>query len=70
MPPLSMRLRLSDAASFAVLAEHYRVQAEACRQMACMSVSPVKEGWLELAAEWAKLTRELEAKARDTISQP
>jgi hypothetical protein len=58
-----MRLRLSDAATSAVLAEHYRTQAEVCRQMALMTVKPFKEGWLDLAAEWAKLAREAEAKA-------
>ena len=57
-----MRLRLSDAASFAVLAEHYRTQAEVCRQTALMTVSPFKEGWLELAAEWTKLAVEAGAK--------
>ena len=58
-----MRLRLSDAATSAVLAEHFRSQAEACHQMARMTVRPFKEGWLELAAEWTKLARETEAKA-------
>jgi hypothetical protein len=53
-----MRLRLSDAATAAVLAEHYRTQAEMCHQMARMTVSPFKEGWLELAAEWTKLERQ------------
>lgn len=57
-----MRLRLSDVAPSAVLAEHYRVQAELCHQMARMTVSPFKEGWLELAAEWTNLARETEAK--------
>jgi hypothetical protein len=47
-----MRLRLSDAASSSVLAEHYRAQAEMCHQMARMTVSPFKEGWLEFADEW------------------
>jgi cytochrome c551/c552 len=56
-----MRLRLSDAATFAVLAEHYR--AATCHQMARVTVSPFKEGWVELAAEWAKLAQETEAKA-------
>jgi hypothetical protein len=50
-----MRLRLSDAATAAVLAEHYRTQATACQQMALMSVRPFREVWLELAAEWTKL---------------
>jgi hypothetical protein len=63
-----MRLRLSDAAAFAVLAEHYRTQAETCRQMAETTVSPYKEGWLEFAAEWTKLARETEAKAAKSRS--
>ena len=42
----------------AVLVEHYRAQAEMCHQMARMTVSPFKEGWLEFAAEWTKLARE------------
>jgi hypothetical protein len=58
-----MRLRLSDAATSAVLPEHYRTQAEMCHQMARMTVSPFKEGWLEFADEWTKLARETEAKA-------
>jgi hypothetical protein len=37
-----MRVRLSDAATSAVLAEHYRMQAEVCHQMARITVSPVK----------------------------
>src|SRR5262245_33445575 len=64
---LAMRLRLSDAATSAVLAEHYSAQAEMCHQAARMAVSPFKEGWLELAAEWTKLAREArkaEAKLR------
>jgi hypothetical protein len=58
-----MRLRLSDAAPIALLAEHYRTQAEVCRQMARITVSPLKDGWLEFAAEWTKLAEETEAKA-------
>ena len=58
-----MRLRLSDAATAAVLAEHYRTQAAACQQMALMSVRPFREVWLELAAEWTKLADEQEAQA-------
>lgn len=57
-----MKLQSGDVAPSAVLAEHYRVQAELCRQMARMTMSPFKEGWLELAAEWKKLVRETEAK--------
>jgi hypothetical protein len=36
------------------------MQAEVCHQMARITVSPVKEVWLELAAEWTKLARERE----------
>jgi hypothetical protein len=59
-----MRLRLSDAATSAVLAEHYCTQAMACQQMALISVSPFREVWLELAAEWTKLAEEQEAQAK------
>ena len=59
-----MKLSLSDAAPSAVLAEHYRTQAEVCHQVARMTVSPFKEGWLELAAEWTKLAQEQQAEAR------
>ena len=59
-----MRLRLSDAVTSAVLAEHYRTQSEMCHQMARMTVSPFKEGWLEFAAEWTKLAQEQEGKAK------
>jgi hypothetical protein len=58
-----MRLRLSDAAPLAFLAEHYRAQAEVCHQMARTTVSPLRDGWLEFAAEWTKLASETEAKA-------
>jgi hypothetical protein len=51
---------ISRLGSSAVLAEHYRMQAEVCHQMARITVSPVKEVWLELAAEWTKLARERE----------
>jgi len=60
----AVRLSLSDAASFAVLTEHFRSQAETCHQMAQITMSPFKQGWLEFAAEWTKLAREAEAKAR------
>jgi hypothetical protein len=58
-----MKFRLSDATSYEFLAEHYRTQAETCRQMAGMTVSPYKEGWLEFAEEWTKLARETDVKA-------
>jgi hypothetical protein len=64
-----MRLRLSDATTSAVLGEHYRVQAEMCHQMARMTGSPFKEGWLEFAAEWTKLAREQEEKAKPAESE-
>jgi hypothetical protein len=59
-----VRLRLSDAATAAALAEYYRAQAEMCHQMARMTVSPFKEGWLELAAVWTKLPQEQEAREK------
>jgi len=64
-----MRLRLSDATTSAVLLEHYRAQAEMCHQMARMTVSPFKEGWLEFAAEWTKLAREQEENAKSAGSE-
>ena len=64
-----MRLRLSDATTSAVLLEHYRAQAEMCHQMAQMTVSPFKEGWLEFAAEWTKLAREQEENAKSAGSE-
>ena len=48
----AVRLSLSDAASFAVLTEHFRSQVETCHQMAEITVNPFK--WLEFAAEWTK----------------
>ena len=64
-----MRLRLSDAVTSAVLAEHYRTQSEMCHQMARMTVSPFKEGWLEFAEEWTKLAREQEERAKPADSE-
>jgi hypothetical protein len=55
---------LNDAATSAVLAEHFRTQAAACQQVALMTVNPFREVWLELAAEWAKLAQEQEAEAK------
>jgi hypothetical protein len=54
---MRLRLCLSDAASFAALAEHYRSQAQTCRQMALATVNPFNEGWLAFAAEWTKRRR-------------
>jgi hypothetical protein len=51
-------LRFSDAASLAFLAELYYTQAVMCRQMALITVSPFKEGWLGLAAACTKLAEE------------
>jgi hypothetical protein len=64
-----MRLRLSDAVTSAALAEHYRTQAEMCHQMARMTVSPFKDGWLEFADEWTKLAREQEENAKPAESE-
>jgi site-specific DNA recombinase len=52
---------LSEAAS-AFLAEHYRMHAEVCHQMALATVD-LKEGWLQFAEEWRKLAQETEANA-------
>jgi hypothetical protein len=36
--------------------ERYRKQAEDCRQMATMAISPLdKEAWLKLAGDWLRL---------------
>jgi hypothetical protein len=64
-----MRLRLSDATTSAVLLGHYRAQAEMCHQMARRTVSPFKDDWLEFGAEWTKLAREQEEKAKPTDSE-
>lgn len=64
-----MTVRLSDAASLAFLAEHYGSQARLCQQLAVITVSPLKEDWLELAAEWTNLARETEAKAAIWLTQ-
>jgi hypothetical protein len=58
-----MRLRLSDAASFSLLAEHHRTQAEICRQMASITTGLLRESWLEFAEEWTKLANETDTKA-------
>ena len=50
-----MQVRLSDAATAAILAEHYRTQALTCSQMALVTMTPYKEVWVQLAAEWTKL---------------
>jgi hypothetical protein len=47
----------------------YRTQAEMCHQMARMTVSPFKEGWLEFADEWTKLAREQQEKAKRADSE-
>ena len=52
---------LSEAAS-AFLAEHYRMHAEVCHQMALATVD-LKEGCLQFAEEWRKLAQETEANA-------
>jgi hypothetical protein len=59
-----MRLRLSDAASSAVLAEHHGMQAMACQQMALITLSPFRDVWLDLAAKWTKLAQEQRTEAK------
>ena len=61
---ITMRVQTS-----AVLVEHFNAQAEMCHQMARMTVSPFKEGWLEFADEWTKLAREQEEKAKPAVSE-
>jgi hypothetical protein len=51
---------------FRVLAAYYRQQADVCRHMAEEALSPYDEEWLRLAACWAALEREAEAKWRPT----
>jgi hypothetical protein len=48
---------------------HYGMQAEMCHQMARMTVSPFKEGWLEFAAAWTNLPREQQEKAKPAESE-
>ena len=62
---LGYEMRFSDAASSPVLAEHFRGQAEMCQQMAGVTVSPFKEGWLEFAAEWTKLAQDADIQQRE-----
>jgi hypothetical protein len=50
-----------DAASFEVLAETYRSEAEVCRKMAVITGGSQKEQWLRLSAEWIRLAKEADA---------
>ena len=50
-----------DAASFEILAENYRSEAEVCRQMADRTSGSQKKEWLRLSAEWIKLAKEADA---------
>jgi hypothetical protein len=61
---LMIRLRLSDTATSAVLAEHHRTQAMACQQMALITLGPFRGVWLELAAKWTKLAQEQDSDIR------
>jgi len=64
-PPVSCIIRLAmtktDAASFEILAENYRSEAEVCRQMADMTGGSQKKEWLRLSAEWIRLAKEADA---------
>jgi hypothetical protein len=51
---------------FRVLAAYCRQRAEACLRMAEEAFSPHNEEWLRLAARWAELEREAEARSRPT----
>jgi hypothetical protein len=48
----------SDAASFEVLAENYRSEAEVCLERAAETSGSRKEEWLRLSAEWIRLAKE------------
>jgi hypothetical protein len=50
-----------DTASFEVLAENYREEAELCRRMAGVAGGSQKEEWLRLSAEWTRLAKEADA---------
>jgi hypothetical protein len=72
---MRLRLCLSNAASFAALAEHYRSQAQMCRQMALATINPFKEGWLEfvLPSErlpycWRRDARSKDCFERDALA--
>jgi hypothetical protein len=51
---------------FLVLAAYYRQQADVYLRMAEEALSPYDEEWLRLAARWAELEREADAKWRPT----
>lgn len=51
---------------FRVLAVHYREQADVCLRMAEEALTPYDEEWLRLAARWAELEREAEARWQPT----
>jgi hypothetical protein len=51
----------TDAASFEILAEHYRSEAEVCCQKADVTEGPQKQEWLRLSAEWMRLAKEADA---------
>ncbi len=64
--PGSYRIRIAmtksnTRATFEVLAESYRSEAEVCRQRANEITGTRKEEWLRLSDEWIKLANEADA---------
>jgi hypothetical protein len=56
-----MTMTKTDAPGFEVLAEEYRREAKACRQMAAATDGSQKKEWLRLSAEWLRLAKEADA---------
>ena len=50
-------MRFPDSTQSKASTDHYRKQAEMCRQMAETAISPYKEDWLQLAEKWAKMAQ-------------
>ena len=52
------------------LADYYRDQAGACRQMAQQASDRFSKDWLDLAERWTKLARQAEAASVFPTDQP
>ena len=56
---MSAEMPETDRDRVQALADHFRGQADACRQMAESATSPLIEAqWRRLAEEWVKLARD------------
>ena len=62
---LSVSGSTMDSARSQALAKYYRVQADACRQMAQQASDRFSGDWLDIAAKWIRLAREAEAHLAD-----